>query len=112
MKHTLKNKLIFIIIFAMGTIYGIIIQKYEIFPYRIIKYIYANIYHRHYPNVYSQWSIGLYEGYSIYELDAPNDISNPILTQKDVNDIDAEFVADPFFIIKDNKYYTFFEIMN
>ncbi len=42
----------------------------------------------------------------------PEEISNPVLTGKDVDDIDAKFVADPFMFFKNEKYYMFFEVMN
>jgi len=58
------------------------------------------------------WSIGIYEGTNPFNLTSPNDIRNPVLTAKDVHDVPAEFVADPFIAIEDSTWYMFFEVMN
>lgn len=54
-----------------------------------------------------KYSIGLYEGESIFDLQPIK--NNPILTKFDVTDVIASFVADPFWIKKD-KYYLFMEV--
>lgn len=54
----------------------------------------------------SEWSIGIYTGESVFDLIPYTE--NPVLTGEDVN---AEFVADPF-IIKDDKWYMFFEVFS
>lgn len=59
-----------------------------------------------------QWSIGIYEGSSPFNLISSKRIKNPVLTAKDVTDIRAGFVADPFIIKKEGIWYMFFEIMN
>ena len=56
------------------------------------------------------WSIGIYTGASPYQL-APAK-SNPVLTAANVTDIPAEFVADPFMLRRDGRWYMFFEVMN
>lgn len=57
-----------------------------------------------------EWSIGIYRGKT------PFDFSqypiNPVISAKDVTDITAKFVADPFLISSNNKYYIFFEAYN
>jgi hypothetical protein len=58
------------------------------------------------------WSIGIYVGSSISNLRPPQNIKNPVLTADDVNDVPAEFVADPFMIENKDKWYMFFEVMN
>lgn len=58
------------------------------------------------------WSIGILEGPSPFQLTAPENIKNPVLTPEDVTDIPAEFVADPFMVIDDSRYYMFFEVLN
>jgi hypothetical protein len=55
------------------------------------------------------WSIGIYTGASPYEL-SPANIANPVLTNDDVTDIPAAFVADPFMIAV-NPWFLFFEVM-
>lgn len=97
-------------ILITGIFYGIAIHKHELFPYRYIK----EVYHYLLPQekTYGPWSIGIYEGSQPFNLVDPNDIPNPVLTGKDVDDIDASFVADPFMLFKDGKYSMFFEVWN
>jgi hypothetical protein len=58
------------------------------------------------------WSIGIYEGNDPFHIKPAKDVTNPVLTGADATDIKASFVADPFFIKKDDMYYMFFEIFN
>jgi len=58
------------------------------------------------------WSIGIYVGTSVVDFVAPKNINNPVLTAKDVKDVPAEFVADPFMINENGIWYMFFEVMN
>jgi len=58
------------------------------------------------------WSIGIYTGDSPFHLGPPADVSNPVLTHKDVTDVSAVFVADPFMVKSDSRWYMFFEVMN
>src|SRR5262249_32976094 len=58
------------------------------------------------------FAIGLYAGDSPFPLQPVPDVRNPILTHKDVTDIPATFVADPFMIQAQGTWYLFFEIMH
>lgn len=58
------------------------------------------------------FSIGLYEGDSPFSLTPKNDIKNPLLKSKDITDVNAEFVADPFMLQMNKQWYMFFEIKN
>jgi len=58
------------------------------------------------------WAIGIYKGPSPLQLSPAADISNPILTAKDVTDIKARFVADPFMIQNKEGFHLFFEVLN
>jgi beta-xylosidase len=60
----------------------------------------------------TEWSIGIYGGASPYDLAPLKDVSYPVLTARDVTDIKAEFVADPFMIRHTSKWYMFFEVLN
>jgi len=60
----------------------------------------------------TQWSIGIYEGKSPFVLAQPKKVNNPVLSAKNINDVEAEFVADPFMLLKDGMWYMFFEVMN
>jgi hypothetical protein len=54
------------------------------------------------------WSIAIYRGPTPFQLQpAP-----PVLTQHDVTDVPADFVADPFLLQHDNTWHLFFEVMN
>jgi hypothetical protein len=61
---------------------------------------------------YGPWSIGIYEGSSPFNLADSGDIINPVLTGKNVDDISAKFVADPFLVLENRKYFMFFEVLN
>lgn len=58
------------------------------------------------------WSIGMLKGSSPFDLTSQRIINNPVLTNDDVTDIRAEYVADPFMILDDSNYYMFFEVLN
>ena len=58
------------------------------------------------------WSIGIYTGHSPFHLQPPASKTNPVLTSADVSDLPAEFVADPFMVQHDGRWYMFFEVMN
>jgi len=59
----------------------------------------------------SNWAIGIYTGQSLFDM-SPGKIKNPVLTFRDVTDIKASFVADPFMVYEDNKWFMFFEVWN
>lgn len=62
----------------------------------------------------AEWSIGVYKirikNEKIIISEIPN-ISNPILSIKNIDYKDAQFVADPFIIRHNDNFYLFFEIM-
>jgi hypothetical protein len=60
----------------------------------------------------SEWSISIYTGDSPLTLDSPKHLNHPILSAKDVTDVPADFVADPFMIYEHETWYMFFEVMN
>ena len=51
-------------------------------------------------NEYGPWSIGIYKGFTPFDLADPEDIINPVLTSLNVIDVDAGFLADPFMLYK------------
>lgn len=61
---------------------------------------------------YPVWSIGIFSGKTIFDLKPVPGIEMPVISAKDVSDVPAEFVADPFMIEADNTWYMFFEVMN
>ncbi len=61
---------------------------------------------------WQEWSIGIYDGKTHYDVKPHRQVSNPVLSRKDVTDVSAAFVADPFMILKDNVWYMFFEVLN
>ncbi|MBW4688347.1 MAG: hypothetical protein KME40_25465 [Komarekiella atlantica HA4396-MV6] len=59
-----------------------------------------------------EWSIGIYTGESLLDLTSTENIKNPVLTAKDVTDVTADFVADPFMVRHNDTWYMFFEVLN
>lgn len=57
------------------------------------------------------WSIGIYTADTALNLKPSAQARNPVLTAKDVTDIDCEFVADPFMICRNGTWYMFFEAL-
>lgn len=106
---------IFLITLFIGVSYGYFIHKNEVFPYRVVKNTYNQFVSNKEElvdsiNIYGPWSVGIYEGSTPFNLSDPVDISNPVLTGKDVLDRNTGFVADPFMILKDETYYMFCEV--
>lgn len=64
------------------------------------------------PDKSCQWSIGIYTGSSPFDLKSPPDIKNPVLSRRDVTDVRAGFIADPFMIQVEQTWYMFFEVFN
>jgi hypothetical protein len=58
------------------------------------------------------WSIGIYAGETPFDLKQPGEIENPVICARDVSDIQADFVADPFMIKAGETWHMFFEVMN
>jgi hypothetical protein len=58
------------------------------------------------------WSIGIYAGNSPLELRPTEGIANPVLTAADVTDVDAAFVADPFALRHEGRWYVLFEVFD
>jgi hypothetical protein len=60
---------------------------------------------------FPNWAIGICDGDSPFHLTCP-DSRNPVLTARDVTDLKADYVADPFMVYEGNQYYMFFEVMD
>jgi hypothetical protein len=58
------------------------------------------------------WAIGIYAGDSPVSLSPQAVVVNPVVTRRDVTDIEAEFVADPFMVEDNGTWYMFFEALN
>ena len=58
-----------------------------------------------------EWAIGLYSGSSPFDIAARPNVPNPILTARDVTDVRASAVADPFMIRSAKEWYMFFEVI-
>lgn len=59
-----------------------------------------------------EFSIGIYTGDSPFSLVPPADVRNPVLTWRDVSDVPAAFVADPFMCHVNQQWFMFFEAVN
>ena len=86
-----------LVCFTSGFISGVYVGKVKDIPF--MKRI-------------DEWSIGIYTGKDPFNLVSPDNISNPVLTAKNITDISADFVADPFMVKEGSMWYMFFEVMN
>ena len=97
-KRTIINFFIFAAALAIGFWTGLSVARERGFPFLTIRQ--------------TPWSIGIYGGKSPFKFVPIDGVKNPVLTAKDVTDVPALFVADPFMIQKDQTWYLFFEVMN
>jgi hypothetical protein len=58
------------------------------------------------------WSIGIYAGPTLQKLAPHRAARNPVLTAREVTDIPAAFVADPFIVQDGAQWLMFFEVKN
>ena len=58
------------------------------------------------------WSIGVYEGKTPFDLNAPEKDMNPVLHAGNLPKDEASLVAHPRMIIKDSVYYLFYTAVN
>jgi hypothetical protein len=110
-KSYLVYLIILVIILCFSVVYGVIVGNRKIFPYKYLKYAFSTFTDL-IGFAYGPWSIGIYAGPNPFELTDADSVQNPVLTGKDVTDIDARFVADPFLVLEDGKSTMFFEVMN
>lgn len=59
-----------------------------------------------------EWAIAIYKGETPSKLEPWIKAPETVLTFKDVTDVEATFVADPFMILIDDLWYLFFEVLN
>ncbi len=59
-----------------------------------------------------RWSIGIFESRDGAQFYPAKGVPQPVLTARDVTDIKARFVADPFMIHKEDRWYLFFEVFS
>lgn len=59
-----------------------------------------------------KWGIGLYKGHPTSGFEPYDESINPVLDAGDVEDVRAEFVADPFWVYETDRFFMFFEVMN
>lgn len=60
----------------------------------------------------TDWAIGIYQGDNPLSLKPPEGVNNPVIKSDDVTDVKAKYVADPFMVNYQNKWYMFFEVFN
>lgn len=110
----MKTKCVFLGLFALalllGTGYGFLLKKHELFPYKQLHQIKNRIAPKDHSIPNGPWSISIYQGDHPLRISGPEDINNPVLTREDVTDADVTFVADPFMTKKNDKWFMFFEI--
>jgi hypothetical protein len=64
------------------------------------------------PPLSAQWAIGIYAGPSPLCLAPAPGAANPVLSHRDVRDVPAAFVADPFMVHDGETWHMFFEVWN
>jgi hypothetical protein len=105
--------LLTLFIFLFGAGYGIAVAKFKIFPYAALNSAWDMLTGTDTnPQQAGPWTIGIYAGTDPLDLGPAEGVINPVLTEQDVTDIEAVFVADPFLLKEDDQYYMFFEILN
>jgi hypothetical protein len=104
----ISNIVLVVLIFIMGILFGFFIHRNKIFPYKIVYNVYCKIGLKY----GSQWSIGIFEGSTPFDLSDSIEFPNPILCASDITDIKASFVADPFLVKMKNEFFMFFEALN
>lgn len=107
MKKRFVYLVLLIVMLAGATGYGMLIYRNKVFPHKYIEEGYASL-----ASFISPWSVGVYEGITPFDLKDPEHIQNPVLTKKNVTDVNAAFIADPFIIIEKDKQIMFFEVLN
>lgn len=108
MKSFFKLAVLAFVFILLGFCYGYLVHRNHIFPYKNITKSYL----KHVYKKDMNWSIGVYEGADPFHLSDPDNLDNPVLSARDVTDVHAAFVADPFMIEAEDGYYMFFEVMN
>lgn len=96
-QKTHRNFLVPLVAFSFGFAGGVIVGKLRGVPFVDMTW---------------QWSIGIYAGSSPLNLNPLSTVKNPVLTARDVTDVPAEFIADPFMIKEASTWYMFFEVLN
>lgn len=112
MKLHLIYSAVIVAVAVASVIYGIAVVRYRLFPYPIFKSVFSYIKEKkNGDTLHGPWSIGIYEGSSPFDLRPAAGVRNPVLSAKDVTDMQARFVADPFLAKDDGRYFMFFEVL-
>ena len=64
------------------------------------------------PHWRNRWSIGIYGGPDPLRLAPPPDLAQPVLGPDDVTDVEAQSVADPFLLRRQDGWHLFFELLD
>lgn len=64
------------------------------------------------PRAGQTFSIGIIEGTSPLDVSMPQINAKQVLSREDIHDVPATFIADPFMLRRDGKWFMFFEILN
>jgi hypothetical protein len=89
-----------------------VIKKLLILLLNLLPYRLANQLPLLMGNKKERWSIGIYEGKSPLDFADSEQIKNPVISRKNITDVRAGFVADPFMLWAEPNWYMFFEVLN
>ncbi len=96
-----------ILILIVAFTYGFVAGRFRVFPHKLLQ----QLVHRKRTSQSQPWSIGIYSGQTPFRLHSPKNVRNPVLTAQSVTDCEAAFVADPFMLLDNSRYYLFFEAL-
>ncbi len=121
MKKALMIVLFVFLVAAAACVYGIYSCEYEFFPYRLLmgedevpippkselRKIYKAMVEKKKP-----WCIGIYSGDSPLAFSEDPKFNRPVLDPRNLEGVEADFIADPFLFRRGNRFFLFFELMN
>jgi hypothetical protein len=96
---------------AAGTLYGVLLYKFRLFPFEPVRWLYKRIVPGGTPPRYGPWTIAIVEGDDPFRMVAQATATTPIVRAQDVTDLDARYVADPFLYRVGDTQYVFFEVV-
>lgn len=98
----ISKRITFLTVLLIFVVMAIYIMAFKDVPFLDIPFVKSE----------QMWSIGIYTGKDPLLLKNPPNVINPVLSAADVNDVPAEFVADPFMVYEKGVWYMFFEVLN
>jgi hypothetical protein len=77
----------------------------------LLDSLYGQVRQRLGPGHLREYAIAIYHGDTPWSIRPLTNSAGPVLTRHHVSDVPAAFVADPFILRRDERWYLFFEVM-